>query len=475
MLVDGTSTYDSGELVINITGSNDAPVANADTLGAIEDTPIIFTASQLLGNDTDVDAGATRVLHSVANGTGGTAVLNSNGTVTFTPNANFNGAATFSYEVRDDMSVVSGSATVTVNVTAVNDAPTITSGGGAPTLTVGVLENGTAVTTVTSSDVEGSVGYALSGADASRFTISAAGVLAFIVAPDFENPTDAGGNNVYDVVVTASDGSLGDTQTLAVVVGDAGRTIAGTKKADKFGLDKPAGKGTTDTEDFVNGKGGDDTIAGAGGNDTIRGGAGRDSLDGGAGIDTVDFGDMTKSVVLTLNGKKVATANVGGVADDTLKNFENIIGGKGNDTLTGDKLANILLGGKGNDTLDGGKGNDTLDGGVGKDVLKGGKGADHFVFSSKVGAANADTVSDFKHGEDKISLDAAIFAAIGGMLDAGEFRKGLAAKDADDRIVYDSKTGKLFYDADGKGGAAALHFATLSSKPTLDHGDFAIV
>ena len=48
--------------------------------------------------------------------------------------------------------------------------------------------------------------YSLSGADAARFTIDpTTGAVRFIASPDFENPDDAGGNNVYDITVTASD------------------------------------------------------------------------------------------------------------------------------------------------------------------------------------------------------------------------------------------------------------------------------
>src|SRR4051794_41532372 len=60
---------------VTVTGTNDAPVANADTLAASEDTPVTYTAAQLLGNDTDVD-GDTLTIASVTSGTGGTAVLN---------------------------------------------------------------------------------------------------------------------------------------------------------------------------------------------------------------------------------------------------------------------------------------------------------------------------------------------------------------------------------------------------------------
>ena len=101
--------------------ANSEPVAFNDTLTATEDTPVTYTASQLLGNDSDAD-GSQLTIASVTSGTGGTAVLNSDGTVTFTPNANFNGVATFSYTVTDG-SLISNIATVTVNVGAVNDAP----------------------------------------------------------------------------------------------------------------------------------------------------------------------------------------------------------------------------------------------------------------------------------------------------------------------------------------------------------------
>jgi uncharacterized protein YjiK/2',3'-cyclic-nucleotide 2'-phosphodiesterase (5'-nucleotidase family)/Ca2+-binding RTX toxin-like protein len=110
-----------------------------------------------------------------------------------------------------------------VTVTNVNDnAPVITSNGGSPAGTVSVAENGTAVTTVTATDADAgtTLTYAISGgADASKFAINATtGALTFVTAPDFEKPTDAGTNNVYDVVVTASDGTNTDTQALAVTV-----------------------------------------------------------------------------------------------------------------------------------------------------------------------------------------------------------------------------------------------------------------
>jgi len=125
---------------------------------------------------------------------------------------------------RLDLAVANaGSNNVTV---LLNDiAPTITSNGGGDTATISIAENTTAVTTVMATDPDAgqTLSYSISGgADAAKFTIgSLTGVLSFVTAPNFELPTDAGGNNVYDVIVQASDGLGGiDTQALAVTVTD---------------------------------------------------------------------------------------------------------------------------------------------------------------------------------------------------------------------------------------------------------------
>src|SRR5204862_58801 len=101
---------------------------------------------------------------------------------------------------------------VTINVTNVNEAPVITSDGGGATASINVAENSTAVTTVTSTDVDAgdSKSFSISGgADSALFTInSSTGALSFLAAPNFEAPGDVGGNNVYDVQVKVTDGGL---------------------------------------------------------------------------------------------------------------------------------------------------------------------------------------------------------------------------------------------------------------------------
>jgi len=113
--------------------------------------------------------------------------------------------------------------TLVVNVTAENDAPTITSNGGKATAAISIAENSTAVTTVTATDPEpgSTLNYTIvPGGDGALFSIGlTSGALAFKTAPNFEAPTDGGANNVYDVTVQVSDGAGGiDTQVIAVTV-----------------------------------------------------------------------------------------------------------------------------------------------------------------------------------------------------------------------------------------------------------------
>lgn len=104
------------------------------------------------------------------------------------------------------------------------NAPVITSNGGDNTATASVAENTTAVTKVAATDLDPGTTLTYSiegGADATLFAIDkTSGALAFNTAPDFEHPTDSGGDNVYNVTVRASDGTLSDTQAIAVTVMD---------------------------------------------------------------------------------------------------------------------------------------------------------------------------------------------------------------------------------------------------------------
>lgn len=174
---------------------------------------------------------------------------------------------------------------------------------------------------------------------------------------------------------------------------------------------------------------------------------------------------------------------LGGALPDSLygKNGVNdvILGMNGNDRLFGLSGNDRIDGGAGGDLLNGGAGNDRLIGGDNNDTLLGGSGADAFVFNVTLSAStNKDTITDFTAGADKIELSRTVFGALAaGGLPAVQFFAGagaVAAPTASERIVYDTATGDLYYDADGAGGAAAVKFATLSTKPAITQADILI-
>jgi serralysin len=97
-------------------------------------------------------------------------------------------------------------------------------------------------------------------------------------------------------------------------------------------------------------------------------------------------------------------------------------------------------------------------------MLTGGAGADVFFFNTAPGSGNIDVITDFRIGEDKIGLDKSIFTTLPkGALNADAFYVGAAAHDATDRVIYNAKTGGLFYDDDGSGAHAAVQFAQLDT------------
>jgi len=96
-----------------------------------------------------------------------------------------------------------------------NNAPTITNS----TTSYSVVENQTSAFTITATDADGdALTFTIGGSDASLFTVSTSGVVTFNTAPDFESPSDADGNNVYDLMASVSDGSLNDSKDFTVTV-----------------------------------------------------------------------------------------------------------------------------------------------------------------------------------------------------------------------------------------------------------------
>jgi serralysin len=91
--------------------------------------------------------------------------------------------------------------------------------------------------------------------------------------------------------------------------------------------------------------------------------------------------------------------------------------------------------------------------------------------------ANVDRITDFAGPDDTIRLSKAVFSKLHkGVLNAEAFRLGAKALDADDRILFNAKTGAVLYDADGSGTAhAAVTFAQVKAGTLLTADDFFIL
>ncbi|MEK7679921.1 MAG: cadherin-like domain-containing protein, partial [Deltaproteobacteria bacterium] len=125
---DGQGANTAATQGFSLAAVNDAPLAVADALAAAQETPVTYSAPQLLGNDGDGDPELTQTLAiaSVTSGIGGVAALDLDGSVTFTPATGFSGPANFTYTVSDG-ALDSVPATVTVDISPDgNDAPELT-------------------------------------------------------------------------------------------------------------------------------------------------------------------------------------------------------------------------------------------------------------------------------------------------------------------------------------------------------------
>ena len=258
--------------------------------------------------------------------------------------------------------------------------------------------------------------------------------------------------------------------------------------------------------DRLTGDAQDNRLDGGAGDDTLTGGTGSDVLTGGEGNDKLNGDDNgAQDTLIGGNGNDTYTADyndiivegVGGGTDlvktrfthNLEANVENLtltgttnIDGTGNalaNKLTGNDGNNVLRGLDGKDGINGGAGDDTLYGGAGADKLTGGLGNDKFVFDSMTVSADADTITDFTTGQDKIVFDRSVFTAFApdaaGPVSAAEFHVGTAATTASQHLIYNDVSGVLYYDADGLDGAAQVRIATLTGHPALALSDLLLI
>ncbi|QZD92887.1 M10 family metallopeptidase C-terminal domain-containing protein [Qipengyuania xiapuensis] len=310
-----------------------------------------------------------------------------------------------------------------------------------------------------------------------------------------ENDAIYGGNGNDDIFGGANDDFLDGEAGNDTINGEDGADLLRGGAGDDIlsggiGADHLEGGNDNDT---LNGDADNDRLFGGAGNDILNGGDGEDSLFGGNGADTLNGGALA-DLMYGLAGSDIASGGSGndfvhgGTENDQVNGndgndqlfggagLDTLDGGNGADSIYGDGGDDTLIGGAGNDRIVAGADNDTIYGRLGADIINGGPGDDVFVFDTALGAGQVDQIYDFGNGDDTIWLDNSIFTSLSlGALDPSAFHLGTSAQDADDRIIFDSATGNLWYDEDGAGGAAAQLVAKLNLSAGLTAQDFLVV
>jgi hypothetical protein len=222
---DGNSQAGAGESYLVYGSGNHRPVfTTPSAISVPENQTAVITASA-----TDSDVPAQTVTYSISGGADQSRFsITSAGVLTFIAAPNFEAPNDASldntYVLQITASDGQGGLTnqeLSITVTPVNEPPDFTTSS-----TVSVTEHSTAVATINAVDPDlpaQTVTYSISGgADQANFAITSDGVLTFVTPPDFQSPADAGHDNVYDLLITASDGTgQSSTQAFEVAVTSA--------------------------------------------------------------------------------------------------------------------------------------------------------------------------------------------------------------------------------------------------------------
>ncbi|WP_242126643.1 cadherin domain-containing protein [Sphingobium sp. Sx8-8] len=330
----------------------------------------------------------------------------------------------------------------------------ITSNGGGDSAAIAVPENSTAVTTVTAVDTVANavLSYSITGgADGAKFAIdSHSGVLTFLAAPNYEAPTDVGTNNVYDVIVAASDGTATDSQAIAVTVTNVNEppVITSNGGGATAQIQMNENLSSVTTVKATDPDAGDHVVYSIG---SSPDGA-LFSIDAATGalafITPPDYENPTDSNHDNVYQLRVYATDASGLQDyqDISVSILNVKGitltaGKYGSTLTGTNEEDVLKGGAGVDTINGLGGNDLITGGGSGDILTGGLGADSFIYNaiSDSTPRAMDLITDFQDGIDRINLSA---------VDANSTLRGLQHFTFIDQANF-TAPGQLHFHSDG--------------------------
>jgi Ca2+-binding RTX toxin-like protein len=213
-------------------------------------------------------------------------------------------------------------------------------------------------------------------------------------------------------------------------------------------------------------------LIGNSGSNVLNGGTAADVMRGMAGNDAYvvdNAGDIVDESIAGSSGTdsvhSLISFNLGNAVTvkGTVENL--VLAGSANIHATGNGLGNLLVGNSGINILNGGGGIDTMRGMAGNDV---------YVVDNAGDIVDESIAGDFSVPADTITLDNAIFTALGavGTLAASAFHIGAAAADAADRIIYNAATGALIYDTNGSAAGGATQFATLDTGLAMTNADF---
>ncbi|HEV2747321.1 MAG TPA: calcium-binding protein [Allosphingosinicella sp.] len=227
-----------------------------------------------------------------------------------------------------------------------------------------------------------------------------------------------------------------------------------------------------DVDNVLNGRGGADFMSGGRGDDIYHVDDVNDTIEE-VGFDT---DTVRSSVSFTLGDDRDPTEQPAFLENLVLVGSAAIngTGGELSNQIRGNSADNVLKGLVGLDTLNGGAGDDSLYGGRNSDTLTGGEGNDGFYITQLLfGAGFADIIRDFTTADDTFYLDRSVYTELPeGPLPESAFVRGSQAQDADDRILYDSATGYVFYDPDGSGDHLSAIFAQLVPGTEVNSSDF---
>lgn len=264
-LSNGSHVYTTAASTLPI---NHAPVITAPNSGNAYSANVPENTTAVAAvTSTDSDLGQTLSYSLSGTDASKFTIIPSTGVVTFTTAPDYeyptdsggDNIYNFTVTVSDNGSpVLTDTQAFTITVTNVNEAPTITAPNSGNAYSANIPENTTAIADVNATDPENTtLTYSLGGADAALFTINATtGIVTFTTAPDYEYPTDSGGDNVYNFTVTVSDNGspiLTDTQAFTITITDVNEPPMATYRLEELSWNGTIGEVKDSSGNNLNG------------------------------------------------------------------------------------------------------------------------------------------------------------------------------------------------------------------------------